>query len=156
MVTCYRLTQRKFASSAFDGEGPKLYGGRWNNKGTTIIYTAGSLSLAVLELFVHLDSHEVLSERYCYFSVQVPDKCLKILDIATLVDGWDKYPAISQTKTIGDEWVAAGDSTAMKVPSAIVAGESNYLINPKHPEFSSIVISDSEDFRFDSRLLKTA
>ncbi len=146
---------KKFAATAFDGEGARLYGGRWNSKGTTLVYTASSLSLAILELLVHLESYQILAGRYCYFAVSFPEDCCEMLDPTGMLPNWSGDPPISQTKQQGDTWAKEQRSAVLGVPSAITPGEHNYLINPRHLDFSQLVIGSAQDFVFDPRLVKT-
>ena len=155
MITCYRVTQKKYAATAFDGEGARLYGGRWNNKGSALVYTAGSLSLATLELLVHLESYQILRQRYCYLKVELAETLCVDLPPARLPPGWNVDPPLAATKQIGDEWIKVGASAALAVPSALIGSEANYLLNPHHPDFAKLTVHAPEDFVFDPRLVKT-
>ena len=61
IIRAWRIVQMRFADRAFEGERARLFGGRWNRRGTPIIYTAESLSLATLEILVNLDSATTLA-----------------------------------------------------------------------------------------------
>jgi RES domain-containing protein len=148
----YRLAQARFAATAFDGEGARQFGGRWNNKGTGLIYVAQSFSQAALELLVHLDSRQVLEERYRCILVEFPDKiCRKVTDLFKLPKNWATDPAPNTTKRIGDLWVKERKSAIMAVPSALIPREWNYLVNPSHPEFLRITTGKPQRFHFDPR-----
>jgi RES domain-containing protein len=152
MATGWRIAKSRYAAAAFDGEGARLYGGRWNSPGTRMVYTSSTISLAVLEVLVHLQEARLLSS-YTLISVGFDDALVERLDRSMLPDGWRTYPASSELQRIGDEWVRSRRSAVLEVPSAIVERESNYLLNPAHPDFSSIVIGEPEPFTFDERLL---
>jgi RES domain-containing protein len=152
MATGWRIVKSRHASTAFDGEEARLYGGRWNSPGTRIVYTSSTISLAVLEVLVHLDKANLLSS-YSLISVGFDDALVQRLDRSMLPDGWRAYPAPSELQRIGDEWVRSQRSAVLEVPSIIVERESNYLLNPAHPDFSSVVIREPEPFTFDERLM---
>jgi RES domain-containing protein len=152
MATCWRIVKSRHASTAFDGEGARLYGGRWNSPGTRMVYTSSTISLAVLEVLVHLQEASLLSS-YSLISVSFDDALVERLERSRLPDGWRTYPPPSELQRIGDEWVRSQRSAVLEVPSVIVVRESNYLLNPTHPNFSTVVIGESEPFTFDERLL---
>jgi RES domain-containing protein len=153
MVTAWRIVKRKHAKSAFSGEGAQLFGGRWNNPGVPLIYTAESQSLATLEMLVHLDAPEIL-ERYALFKIGIATSLIMDVDLAELPGNWKARASTSTCRALGDKWAGAQVSVALRVPSAIVTSEHNFLINPLHPEFSRLTIAQLPPFRFDSRLLK--
>jgi RES domain-containing protein len=152
MATGWRIVKSRYASTAFDGEGARLYGGRWNSPGTRMVYTSSTISLAVLEVLVHLQEASLLSS-YSLISADFDDALVERLERSRLPDGWRTYPAPSDLQRIGDEWVWSQRSALLEVPSVIVVRESNYLLNPAHPDFSSVVIGEPEPFTFDVRLL---
>jgi RES domain-containing protein len=148
--SAWRITKQKHAKSAFTGEGARLYGGRWNSPGTAMIYTAQSQSLAVLELLVHLDSPELL-KKYVLFEVAVDEAYVDELDPSKLPRNWKADPAPSKVQTIGDDWAAGGTSSVLRMPSTLVPGESNFLLNPRHPDFRKLRIGKALPFLFDPR-----
>ena len=150
MVSAWRITKRKHAKSAFSGEGARIYGGRWNRSGTAIIYTAESQSLAVPEILGHLDSPELL-KKYVLFQVGIEEKYILGIDASALPRNWRAEPAPSRVQAIGDEWVTQSTSAVLRVPSALVPGESNYLLNPGHADFRKLKISAPVPFHFDRR-----
>ena len=151
MATGCRIVKSRRAHSAFDGEGARLYGGRWNSPGTRMVYIAGSVSLAVLEVLVHVGDAGVLSS-YSLCVVEFDDGLVRSLDRSRLPAGWRSYPAPPELRGIGDAWVRDGDSAVLEVPSAVVERESNYLINPGHADFASVNVGEPEPFEFDPRL----
>lgn len=154
IVNGYRITKTKHAAKAFTGEGAKKYPGRWNGAGTSVVYCAAHLSLAVLEILTHLGSEEVLSEKYQYFEVRMDDSLILTLPKNSLPEDWNDDPVPDSTQKIGDRWIASGKSAVLKVPSVIVGIEFNYLINPSHPGFKEIQVMQPKPIIFDSRLLK--
>jgi RES domain-containing protein len=153
MPTGWRIVKTKYAAQAFDGEGARLYGGRWNSPGVRMTYTAGSVSLAVLEVLVYLNNSSIMSS-YSLCAVEFDEPMVMTLDEKKLPAGWRQYPAPLELQSIGNDWIASQASVILIVPSAIVEVESNYLINPSHPDYSLITIGDPQQFEFDPRLLK--
>ena len=151
MATCWRIVKSRHAATAFDGEGAGLYGGRWNSPGTPMVYTSSTISLAVLEVLVHLQEANLLSS-YSLIAARFDDAFVERLDRSMLPEGWRAYPAPSELRRIGDEWVRSQRSAVLEIPSVIVERESNYLLNPTHPDVSSLVIGEPEPFTFDDRL----
>jgi RES domain-containing protein len=151
MLSVWRITKQKHAGSAFTGEGARLYGGRWNTPGTAIIYTAQSQALAVLEILVHLDSPELL-KAYVLFEVSMEESLVVDLDRSALPKNWRSEPPPARVQAMGDAWVESADSVVLRVPSVIVPGESNFLLNPRHPDFIRVQIAKPIPFQFDSRL----
>lgn len=153
MPTAWRIVKSRFAARAFDGEGARLYGGRWNSVGVRMVYTAGSVSLAVLEMLVHLENTDVLP-AYSICAVHFDDAVVTSLDRSKLPANWRDSPSPPELLTMGDAWVASRSSAVLEVPSAVVESESNYLINPDHPDFASLLIEPPGPFTFDPRLLE--
>ena len=149
----YRLVKRKWSESAFDGEGAKRYGGRWNSRGRRCVYLASSESLAILEVMVHLDDYRQL-ESYALFQLEWHESQMMALDASALPSNWRVDPAPPETAAIGDEWLASGASLALSVPSVIVPREQNYLLNCEHPAFSHTIEQAKRlEFSPDSRLV---
>ena len=153
MISVWRITKKKHAKNAFTGDGAKLYGGRWNSPGKLVVYTAESRALALAEILVHLESAGVLS-RYVVFQVEIDESHIDHLDLSDLPKNWRTEPAPKRLRTLGDEWLDSGKSIVLRVPSAIVVGEFNYLLNPLHPDFSKLRIHGPEGFSIDKRLVK--
>ena len=138
----------------FDGEGAFRFGGRWNSRGTRILYTAESLSLAALEMLVHLNNEEILLS-YSFATVEFDESLiLSVEKFRTLPKNWNDLPPPLEIQTIGDEWSQKKASTVLKVPSSILPVEYNYLINIEHPDFSKIKFNMPQSFTFDERLHK--
>lgn len=155
MLLVYRICKTELVENAFDGEGAYRYGGRWNSRGTRIVYAAGNLSLAALEIIVHLDDDAMLPE-YSYIPAEIPaELILRVEDFRRLPENWNHSPAPIAVQQIGDEWARAPlPSAVLEVPTAIVPLEKNYLLNPAHADFSKIVLGEAKKFEFDERLRK--
>ena len=153
IINAYRITKAKHGESAFDGEGAKKYGGRWNSPGTSMVYTASHLSLAIVEILAHLKVEKVIREKYVYFELEFDDMLIKTPPRSALPANWNEDPAPSSTQHYGDEWVTSDESPVLKVPSVIVDIEYNFLLNPLHTSFKEVKISPAKKFELDSRLL---
>ncbi len=154
MLTVWRLVTARFADTAFSGEGARLYGGRWNRKGVPLVYTAASQSLAMLELLVQ---DEPLRARYVMIPARIP-RAVKIEQInpARLPADWRELAARDQLQTIGGDWARRLSSAVLAVPSAVIPAETDYLLNPRHPEFRKIAIGEAQAFVTDLRLMRQA
>lgn len=150
-VRAWRLVKERHADAAFDGEGARLYGGRWNSIGHRVVYTSTSLALASLETLVHLDNALPLP-RFIAFSVHIAATDITTAILPAPYSFPDQLPHLTETRRIGDEWIKAGRHLALSVPSAIVPQEFNLLLNPAHPRFSQLVISTPVGFAIDPRL----
>ena len=153
MITAWRIVKRKLARRAFNGEGARLYGGRWNSVGRAVVYTAESQSLAALEVVVHLDSSELLN-HYVVFEVGIDEALIARLGFAELPRNWRANPLPRKIQMIGDAWAAAGTSPVLQVPSAVLPAEHDFLLNPRHRDFPRPVIGKPTPFRFDPRLAR--
>jgi RES domain-containing protein len=151
MVTAWRIVKTKHAADAFSGEGARITGGRWNSKGNRIVYISEHYSLAVLEMLVNLDQTSILS-AYSVCAVHFDESLVIRLDRSLLPANWRVSPIPPETRRIGDDWIASMSSLILEVPSAVVEVESNYLINPQHPDFNKLVIDTPQPFAFDPRL----
>lgn len=146
-MTIYRITLSKYANQLF---APGT-AGRWNSQGRFVIYTAGSVALACLENLVHRDA-AVLQAPYKLMKIEVPDTVSVMdLDETGLKENWWGEQLLN-TREIGDQWLQSLQSCVLKVPSAIIQQEYNFLLNPGHPHFSQIRLDSVQDFRFDRRL----
>lgn len=154
MITAWRIVKAKHEARAFDGEGARLAGGRWNSPGMAMIYTAQSAALAALEMLVHLNSSTLLSS-YVLIPCSFPENVVLRLDRNRLPARWRAHPAVPQLQLLGDAWLKNGLSAVLEVPSVIIGSESNYLLNPVHPDFASIDVGPAQPFDFDARLMKS-
>ena len=146
----YRLVRKKYPNP-LSGEGAARSGNRWNSKGTALIYCADSRALAMAEVAVHL-SLGLLPKDYEMVELEIPSEVsLGSLTSANLPVGWNSFPHLLQTQRIGDKFVEASESCVLQVPSAVVPGDFNYLLNPAHPDFERIQLKSRVAFPFDSR-----
>ncbi len=153
MISAYRLVKTKWADCAFDGEGAKRFGGRWNSKGMPCVYVSSSESLAMLEVLVHLQNRSAL-EHYTLYQLTIKPSLLMTVASEDLPNNWMEHPAPSETARFGDGWLKSRASLALELPSTIVPREKNYLVNIAHPNFNDFVGTACElNFSFDHRLV---
>lgn len=151
-MRAWRLVATSWSHAAFDGEGARLSGGRWNSKGVPVVYLASSLALAALELLVHID-YEVALRDHVAIPVEFREELLLTADLGSLPEDWGSPEGRSHTQALGDAWVRSGASALLAVPSRIVPIELNYLLNPAHPDVEKLAVGSARPFRYDPRLL---
>lgn len=151
MSTGWRIVKSALAATAFDGEGARLHGGRWNSPGSAVVYTAQSESLAAMELLVQLQASQLLLS-YSSIPVDFDNALVEVVDSAALPANWRESPTPSALQQIGDLWVAQQRSVVLQVPSAVVPSELNFLFNPTHPDFTQVTVGQRKPFWNDSRL----
>ena len=154
MIRAFRIFKAKYRDNCFDGEGARLFGGRWNSRGRKLVYTASTLSLAALEILVGVQDDELLDE-YLYLSAEFDERLMTdIHDFFELPETWNSSPPSFETRRLGDTWIDRMLSVVLCVPSITIPTEVNYLINPEHADFKKILIGQPHRFEFDSRLVK--
>jgi len=147
----YRITARKH-SSDISGTGAALYPGRWNKKGTPVLYTGESKEIALLETIVH--SPPMLIPEMDILTIEIPDYSITTLEVSDLPLNWSKYPAPVLLAEIGARWAMEGKTIALKVPSCIIFSSHNYILNCNHKEYQKVKILDHSPFHYDPRLIK--
>jgi RES domain-containing protein len=146
----YRITSAPFAR--LDGEGARLFGGRWNSRGVAVVYASTTLALAALEYLVHTDIDTVPGDLVA-ITIEVPDgAAAEEVRADELPDGWRTGVDHPGCIARGDDWIRRGSALLLKVPSAVIPTEANCLLNPAHPAAAGITAA-SERFAFDPRLL---
>ncbi len=147
----YRLAKKKYCND-LSGVGAEINGGRWNNVGTRMVYTSSSRALAFLEVAVHLKLNRE-PKNYYIVTLELPEKLVAKLNPAQIKDKkWNEYPPREFTQRLGDSFIMDNKHAVLKVPSAVVEGEHNYLLNPLHQDFKAVIIKDAQLFRWDKRL----
>ncbi|MFO7826729.1 MAG: RES family NAD+ phosphorylase [Cyclobacterium sp.] len=148
----FRLSKKKYATT-LSGKGASKSGNRWNSIGTEMIYTAESRALAMAEVAVHV-TLATLPSDYSMIEIEIPDTLkIKEISIQDLPDNWNHHPPNRSTQKIGDEFIDS-DECLLKVPSAVVQGDFNILINPYPKEFKKIKIISVVAFPFDKRIFE--
>jgi RES domain-containing protein len=147
----WRIVREKNAATAFSGEGAAKHGGRWNSRGVPVVYTSGTKSLAALETLVHLNPP--MAFKYAAIRITFDHAIVEIVPAKGLPPGWQAEPPPPSSQRLGDIWVLRARSAVLALPSVLISGEPNYLLNPAHPDFKQISIGEPEEFMFDPRLL---
>jgi RES domain-containing protein len=147
----FRLSRSKFAGD-LSGKGAEIAGGRWNSKGTAMLYTSQSVALCTVEIAVHTPLGNIPTD-YTLVTIEIPDDLPKE-ELATgdLPVDWKTLPHSHSTQLIGDDFISAGKNAILKVSSAVIPGEYNFLVNPLHPDSTRILVISAEPYEFDSRL----
>lgn len=152
MLEAWRMVKAKHLAMAFSGEGAAKTGGRWNSRGMAVVYTSATRSLVALETLVHLNPPVMFNYRI--IRLEFDEGWVERLPLAALPADWKMEPPSLSTRQLGDQWARALRSAILAVPSVIIPDETNYLLNPAHPEFAKIAIGKPADFAFDPRLLR--
>lgn len=151
MRRAWRLCRAPF--QPLDGEGARLYGGRWNEAGVPVVYAASSLALAALEYLVHVDPEDA-PEDLVALALDVPDDAPTAhVAVADLPTGWEAEVDSPSCRAVGGAWLREGAALALHVPSALVPEEANVLLNPRHPAMAGVQVIARRRFAYDPRLL---
>ena len=151
MIRVYRILRKRYAKNPFDGEGAYRYGGRWSSPGARLAYASEHLSLAMIEYFVHLDRDDPPPDLVVA-ATDVPDDVSRVtLSPGSLPATWRRTPAPAELAAIGDRFGRTRRHAILVVPSALAPNESNWLLNPDHPNFTRIRSHPPEPFAYDLR-----
>ena len=149
----YRIAKRELVKD-LTGTGAKLYGGRWNHRGTAVLYASETRALAVLEFLVHVSLSNA-PRGLMIATLEIPDNIVaEEAPRESLPRGWRDYPPPKQVADLGTQWAKSGKSLLLRVPSAVVEQEYNILINPLHSDMEKVVSVRVEAFEFDKRLVR--
>jgi len=146
----YRIGRTKFAKD-LSGEGARLNGGRWNHKLTACVYTSESRALALLEYTVNVNIDDI-PRALSFTTIEIPDDNILQLSIADLPGNWTAAPSPTSTRQFGTGILKKGEHAVIKIPSAVIPAEYNYLINPLHNDILKCKVLDISDFVYDVRI----
>ena len=150
-VVVWRLVADRHAATAFSGEGARKYGARWSPVGVTVVYCSDSRSLAALELIVNaLKGTKLVGAPWAELTAEIPESLNA--RPSRVPDNWREHPHPRATQDFGAKWVREQRTAVLRVPSVVVLGEFNYLLNPTHPDFAKITLGQPAPFAFDTRL----
>jgi RES domain-containing protein len=150
-VKLWRVCARDYAATAFNGQGAANHPGRWNGRGTRLVYLSENLAGATLEWFAYALNAKP-GREYVYFEVSAPSEAVLELEPQSLPEDWNLYPHSVSTQAIGDDWVKSNASLLLRVPSVLVPESYNLLLNPQHPSFSQFSWSEPRALWLDGRL----
>jgi len=154
-ISGWRLVKQRFAHVAFDGEGARRYGGRWNSPGRPMVYLGGAPAIAALEVMAHNARASLLRQHFVIIEARIPVELVLDLDPAALRGNWNDPADTDRTAAIGDAWLRSRSSVALRVPSAVLPLERNLLLNPLHGAFGAVRILEPRPFAFDPRLAES-
>ena len=149
----YRIAKKDVVKD-LSGTGAKLYGGRWNHKGTAVVYTSETRALATVEFLVHVALSNA-PRGLMIATIEILDGIVpEEVQRSSLPKGWRDYPPPRSVADLGTQWAKAGKSLLLRVPSAVVEQEFNVLINPLHSDMEQVVLKGVAAFEFDRRLVR--
>lgn len=151
----YRIYRKQRREAAFTGEGARIAGARWNLPGTPMVYTCSTISLCLLEFFVHFDPEaaDITQLNLEYRWADIPETLPRLeIQEADLPDNWKEIPWPQSTQELGTKWMSQAKHVVVSVPSVVVPMERNFLLNPAHPAFSKVHISPPSAIDIDPRL----
>jgi len=155
VIDVFRLGVARFRDSIWTGEGGLYVDGRWHGVGRRIVYTAQSLSLAQLEVLVHITHREQLPELVQARAFIPETLAIQTIEAAQLPEDWRRFsPYSTITQHLGTQWLAESRSAVLKVPSAISEAEWNFLLNPAHPDFGRLDLAEPKPFVMDPRITR--
>jgi RES domain-containing protein len=155
-VTVYRLAKLKFQDQIFSGLGGLYARGRWTPRGRPVVYASGSISLAVLEYTVNYRRRGWVPPSVLGRAAIPDNVVIETVRPADLPANWLAATPPAELQDIGEVWLERGATAILKVPSAVVPEEWNYLLNPQHAEFRRIAVPPPEPFSLDRRLASTS
>lgn len=154
-VTVYRITKYRYHDQIFSGAGGLYAQGRWTFRGWPVIYTSASISLAVLEYALNYKRRGWVPASVLGRAVIPEGVPIETVTSADLPRNWSNPDSPAILREIGQAWLERGASVALKVPSAIVVEEWNYLLNPRHVDFKRLILGKPKRYEFDRRLART-
>jgi RES domain-containing protein len=146
----WRIFPQRFRETAFTGVGGLYAARRWNHQGTSMVYCATSRALAALEFFVNLEPNEA-PDDLLLAEAEIPGELVEQLDLGLLPADWRELNNLT-CRDLGSGWAMSGRSVALQVPSVVVEGDWNVLLNPRHTDFGKVRLSAPKPFHFDARM----
>lgn len=150
-LTIYRIDREKRRHDVLSGKGAEIYGGRWNLPGTAAVYTAGSRSLAILEMLVHFDLRHQLPQDRILVALQIPQEYVKAMSVDEIPEDWAAVPQGVRSQQIFSDFVRSG-GLALEVPSVVVPEEHNFILNPRSTAFDEVKVTSIVPLDLDKRL----
>jgi RES domain-containing protein len=149
----FRICRKPFARTPLDGRGGLFASGRWHTPRRPVIYVSESLALASLEVLVHFEIDLVPADLIA-MEILVPDSVrVASLPAAKLPRHWRRHPAPTALQRLGNAWLDGMGTCVLRVPSAVIPSESNFLLNPRHADAGKIKVVRKFNFMFDERVI---
>jgi len=152
MPLFYRIVQEQWARNALDGEGARLFGGRWNLPGVAAVYLAESRALAALEILVHAP-REALKLSWIIIELEIPEALIETAPIAKLPETWQAQPSSHLAQHFGTRWLREYRNLALRLPSVVIPQEKSLLLNPRDPAMRDLKPGKAQAFSFDPGLV---
>jgi len=155
-VRLWRVILPRRAGEALSGEGARRFGGRWNRQGQAAVYTSTTASLAMLEWLAHVDAADAPPELVAIAYELPDDEAFTRMGMSELPTGWRASPAPEDLRRIGIEWLDAGETVALVVPSVVLplGDEQNVVLNPAHSGMARLREVYRERVTVDPRLTR--
>ena len=150
-MKAFRLVNARHAAEAFNGEGARRYGGRWNAVGTPMVYAAQSRARAAMETLVHTSGAD-RRIQYVMYEIDIPDRFTRTFERNNLPPDWQSLSPPASLQAIGSAWQVSRQSPALRVPSVMIQEEYCILLNPEHADSRAIQVHYPMRFEFDGRL----
>ena len=154
-LTVFRLGKQIYRGQLFSAQGGLYASGRWTPRGRPVVYTSASISLAVLEYTVNYRRRGWVPATVLGRATIPAGVRIEVISMDKLPANWFSALPPSQLQILGGEWLERGETAALKVPSAVVTEEWNYLLNPLHADFRKLRISAPKPFDFDQRVARS-
>ena len=154
-IAVFRVTKERYRDQLFSGLGGLHASGRWTRRGRPVVYTSQSISLAVLEYALNYKRHGWLPAAVLGRAVIPDEVAIESIPTLALADNWRDPDPPAALREVGDNWLRRAETVCLRVPSAIVPEESNFLLNPRHPDFARLAMGLPESFNFDRRLARS-
>jgi len=152
--SAWRVDSARRAAQSFSGAGASLEGGRWNSAGVPAVYASEHLAMAAQEIYVHMPRPLPKGSRFVKFPIRFGRVAVRRLRPRDLPADWRAEPVPASTQAVGDAWIASGETAVLAVPSVLIPEETNFVLNPAHPDFRGLVIGAPEPFTFDPRMAR--
>lgn len=147
----YRFCRRRHAGD-LSGTGARLVGGRWNSPGVAMLYTSENRSLALSEYWIHVHPSNLPTD-VCIVGIEVPDAArIMSIPLSSLPEHWRDGQPLTSLQQTGDRWAQSRQSLVLKVPSAVMPLEFNYILSPGHQDMAGVSIVSITDYVWDRRM----
>jgi RES domain-containing protein len=154
-LTVFRLGKHAYRNELFSGQGGLLASGRWTSRGRPVVYTSASISLAVLEYTVNYRRRGWVPATVLGRAVVPAGVRVQTISVEALPTNWFAADPPPQLQKMGAEWLERGETAVLKVPSAVITEEWNYLLNPLHVDFQKLRLGAPQPFNFDRRVARS-
>ncbi len=154
-LTVFRLGKHAYRAQLFNGQGGLFASGRWTPRGRPVVYTSASISLAVLEYTANYRRRGWVPASVLGRATIPPGVRVQTVSAEELPPNWFAADPPIELQKIGGEWLERGETAVLKVPSAIVVEEWNYLLNPLHAHFGKLTFGTPKVFSFDRRVARS-